>query len=650
MGIDFFYVAMAILGLSFLIFIHELGHYIMARRVGMKVETFSIGFGRPILSWDRNGVKWQIGWLPFGGFVKIAGSEFDKDKDPYEIKDGFFGKPPLDRIKVALMGPLANLLFAVIAFAALWVLNGREKNFTEYTAKIGWIDPSSELYHKGIRPGDEISSYDNVPFESFKDHLFGPMTGSDTILVKGNKIDYSGPVLQKIPFEYRVNRYHHPAALDKGAFTVGVMMPASYVLYNRLTNGSENPLPVGSPLAESGISYGDRVYWANGEPIYSYYQLNHLLNSNKALLTVQRGNQTLLVRVPRVQAQELKANPEFREELIDWQFEAGLNNTKFASLYTIPYNITNNAVVQNPLTLIDKEKQIEIFPEKLSSELDSPLLPGDKIIAIYGVPVNQAYELLKEIQTYKMNVILQKDDQFKTISWRDADSQFDQQVATNDLQNIVSSIGTNHPVDQSGDLRLLKPLVPKTKDAFVLSPEKQAQVAAALQEQKKIIESIQDPEARTQALKQLHQIDHSLLLGLPGVQDRRVVYNPGPLALFNSVFGEIYRTFSALVSGTLNPKYLVGPIGIVHVVHNNSMTSLKEALYWLGAISLNLGVLNLLPIPVLDGGTIFMSGIEMVTRKKVPPKTLEKIVIPFAVLLIGFFIYLTYHDILRLFQ
>jgi regulator of sigma E protease len=93
-----------------------------------------------------------------------------------------------------------------------------------------------------------------------------------------------------------------------------------------------------------------------------------------------------------------------------------------------------------------------------------------------------------------------------------------------------------------------------------------------------------------------------------------------------------------------------GPIGIVQVVQENWMISIKEALFWLGAISLNLGMLNLLPIPVLDGGHICMSLYEMVTGKRIKAKTMEKLIIPFAVLLIGFFIFLTYNDILRIFN
>ena len=61
--------------LTIVVFIHELGHYWMARRVGMRVESFGIGFGRPIVTWLHNGVKWNICWLPFGGYVKIAGME-----------------------------------------------------------------------------------------------------------------------------------------------------------------------------------------------------------------------------------------------------------------------------------------------------------------------------------------------------------------------------------------------------------------------------------------------------------------------------------------------------------------------------------------------------------------------------------------------
>ena len=99
------YILPAILGLSILIFFHELGHYFMARRVGMRVETFAIGFGRPIYSWERDGVKWQIGWLLFGGYVKIAGQDPDEKRDPYTIPDSFFGKNRSTELKSRSQAP-----------------------------------------------------------------------------------------------------------------------------------------------------------------------------------------------------------------------------------------------------------------------------------------------------------------------------------------------------------------------------------------------------------------------------------------------------------------------------------------------------------------------------------------------------------------
>lgn len=648
MIISFFYVILAILGLSFLIFIHELGHYWMARRTGMRVETFAIGFGRPIYSWERNGTQWQIGWLPFGGFVKIAGTDSEKEEDLYSVPGGFFTKSPLDRIKVAVMGPVANLIFGFLAFAMLWGLGGREKNFMEFTSKIGWIDPHSELYALGVRPGDEIVAYNGKPYQSVKDHIYEPMTASGEIKVSGLKVDYRSG--DKIPFEYTVKTYPNPASLDKGLVTAGVLAPANYIIYSRARNGDDNPLPEGSPLRDSGIQYGDRVLWVDGEVVFSSKELENLLNDGRALLTIQRGNEVLLRRVPRVEAHELKLDAHFREELVDWQFEAQLNNVKLQELYAIPYNLTNECVVENEVPFIDKEKQEETFSQQPFSVLNLPLKSGDKILAVDGSPVEKSFQLLTLLQSKRVSIIVERNrEAIQQIASDHEDADFDKHIDWKDLQAIAKTIGTGRPVSASGDLFLLKPIVPKTQVDLVLTPEKQAWLVTEILERKKEIEKIEDPERRAQALRYLDQQQKVLLLGLPQVQDRVVNYNPMPTEMFRNIFQEIWRTLMALFSGHLNPKWLSGPIGIVQVVHDNSMVSIKEALFWLGAISLNLGILNLLPIPVLDGGTILINLIELVTRRRIHPKTLEKLILPFAVLLIVFFVFLTYHDITRLF-
>ena len=77
------YFILAALALGVLVFIHELGHYFIAKKTGMTVEVFSIGFGKPFLKWRWHNVDWQLCWLPFGGYVKIAGMEFSEKRQVY---------------------------------------------------------------------------------------------------------------------------------------------------------------------------------------------------------------------------------------------------------------------------------------------------------------------------------------------------------------------------------------------------------------------------------------------------------------------------------------------------------------------------------------------------------------------------------------
>lgn len=637
-------ILLAILALGFLIFIHELGHYFMAKRVGMRVETFSIGMGSPIFSWMSNGTKWQLGWVPFGGFIKIAGTDTEKNEDLEKVKDGYFSKTPWERIKVSIMGPLVNILFALLAFALLWVSGGREKPFSDYTKKVGLLDPKSELYAHGVRSGDEVWALNGTPYSGVQDLVYLGVTNKGPIEVKGAKVNYATG--EKSPFTFEVTPYPHPLRPGKDFLTTGLLSPANFLLYDKLPNGQENTLLEASPLKDSGLQYGDQIVWLDGKRIFSLPELSTILNDGRALVTVNRNGKIFLARVPRIKVHDLKMTPEFRDELTDWQFAANLNSIKFPSLFTLPYNLTNNGVVENRMSFIDLSEEEAAFPSIPESALEQPLLAGDKIIAVDGFPVQHSSDILKQIQERHVQLIVARPhENLEKISWQVADSAFDKSVNSKDLDAIAETIGTAKVLQTSGNAVLLKTIKPKShREIYAASPEMQK----AIEAQKKQIASLDDPMKKAEALEYLEKSQEKLELGLP-VRDLRVEYNPIPTTQFFNVIKEITKTLKSLFTGALNPKWMSGPVGIVSLFQEQTRSGIGETLFWLGTISLNLGFLNLLPIPMLDGGTILINLIEMISGRKIKPQTLEKIILPFAILLIFFFIFLTYHDISRLF-
>lgn len=146
----------SLLVLSFLIFFHELGHFIAARAFGVKVEVFSIGFGKKIFSFTRKGTEYAVSLIPLGGYVKMKGQSDTNPSEANYESDGYSSKTPFQRVIILLAGPFSNLALAAIIYFGL-ALGGIDT----LTAKIGQISPNSAAATANIKTGDKIISINN---------------------------------------------------------------------------------------------------------------------------------------------------------------------------------------------------------------------------------------------------------------------------------------------------------------------------------------------------------------------------------------------------------------------------------------------------------------------------------------------------------
>src|SRR5438105_12542382 len=170
-----YYVGIFLLVLTVLVFVHEFGHYLIARRNGVRIEVFSIGFGPELFGWwDRAGTRWKFSAIPLGGYVKMFGDSDASSGLPApglsrlsEVERGvsFHYKRLGQRAAIVAAGPAANFIFAIVALAALFMTYGQP--FTP--AEVGQVQPGSAAEQGGIHPGDVIVRIDGRAVHRFED-------------------------------------------------------------------------------------------------------------------------------------------------------------------------------------------------------------------------------------------------------------------------------------------------------------------------------------------------------------------------------------------------------------------------------------------------------------------------------------------------
>lgn len=198
-----------LVALTVLVFVHEWGHFIVARWCGVKVEVFSVGFGNELKGWtDKNGTRWKISAVPLGGYVKMfgegetvaiegGGEDEERPMTEEEKSVSFFHKPLHQRAAIVLAGPLINFIFAIFAFAFLFTAIGVGESVSDKPlAIVGSVQPGSAAHESGLKLGDRIIRLNDKSIVYFSDLqkviVENPgQTISAKMIRKGKEISFS---------------------------------------------------------------------------------------------------------------------------------------------------------------------------------------------------------------------------------------------------------------------------------------------------------------------------------------------------------------------------------------------------------------------------------------------------------------------------
>jgi regulator of sigma E protease len=261
------------------IFIHELGHFLVAKRRGMKIERFSVGFGPKIWGYTKDGIDYRVSWFPFGGYVALP------QMSPMETIEGETESkadelPPVSagsKSLVAIAGPAMNIALAVVLASILWAV-GMPTNL----AVVGWVDAGSPEELAGVRPGDRIVEVNDQKVKTwgeFMEVVAFSREPAVRVVVQRNGQEKEFLLETKLNEQFGVKMLEH-------------LWPRGHPFAQRLRPGK--------PAERAGLLPGDQFVSIEGIPIYSSDQLRELVGKRPDQpidVKVRRGNDMLSLTV-----------------------------------------------------------------------------------------------------------------------------------------------------------------------------------------------------------------------------------------------------------------------------------------------------------------------------------------------------------------
>jgi len=509
--------------LGILVFVHELGHFLVARFCGVRVEVFSLGFGKKLLSHKRGDTTYCLSLIPLGGYVKMFGEQGStQDFTDDDKKFSFTHKTVWQRIAIVLAGPLMNFFFAVIVFGFI-SFKGEETR----SARIADIQPSSVADAAGLKAQDKILQVSGQTVRSYEE--FQKKLNQFQNSNVGLTVQQDGQPERKITVA--VGSVKNPNLFTTSSMIANIDGVLPYA------KGTLIAVKFDSLAYRVGLRTGDEILKINNQKIIGWTALDHLIS-----------NQSIQIEVERSSPNEKNTNKfsEKKEKVIfNSQIEPTLNIKTL-----IDFGI------EHPDVYLD---QVVVG----SPAEAAGLLKYDKILMIDGQKISAWDDVLQKIKSYS---------------------------GAEAVTMTLLRDGTE----------VTKKLTPKMTSQMTLQGQEDRRYTVGIMS----MVNIAMPEVITIAEK------NPIFALAKGVQRSCDI----------SVM--TVMSFVRLFQGEVSHKNIGGMISIGKAAKDSYQMGFQAYLMTMGILSISLFILNLLPVPVLDGGHLVFYIVEII---KGSPLSLKKI-------------------------
>jgi regulator of sigma E protease len=604
---NLFLILVVVLGISLLIFVHELGHYLCARLAGVRVLVFSLGFGQRIWGFRRGGTDYRLSLLPIGGYVQVAGE--DPTNREHLAPDDLHAKGFLARLFFFSGGVVMNLLFALVALPLVF-----QSGVSFRAPVLGDIQPGGAAWQAGLLKGDRIKEVNGKEIDSFNNLVVEiALAGRKPITMA---VERNGePMIVRIEARYDQRR---------GMRQIGAQ-PAVENVYPKLQG-----IVAGSPAHDAGLRNGDELLAIDGRDMRGDAFLEAGRELNK-----QPGRR-VEVRVRRKGAEQVVA------------YDTGIKRETRKRIGVSPASRRVVALRDNPVL------------RALGLEV------GDHIVHVNEqVFAGDGLDLQDSAGTLSMAVFRKGHRQLVNLG--------------------PVSITPQQRSNLAGDIALGPDEVPKGQDLLHLMVVPQpggAAAAAGLQPGDRIVALQGQPSPTWQDLFDAVKAaaDKPLQFkvlrrdGLAAIQVTPANFPNTDLffqvelteakqtlrvegfvpalhkGLVQSVdlIKQLYVTLKRMVTGDVSAKNLGGIVTISRVSYAVAKEGWAKLFWFLAVLSINLAFINVLPIPVLDGGHLLFLLIERIKGSPVSAKVHTYSQILGLVFVVALLVFVTYNDILRL--